>query len=91
MGRTRATRPTSGTASGTARGAARRSARPGVVAARVAAVRDLPLLAIAAGARNHVTMNLGLDRMNLGLDRADPSRCLDTLTAGRTTEGRARR
>ncbi|MFI8457078.1 diacylglycerol/lipid kinase family protein [Kitasatospora sp. NPDC085464] len=43
--------------------------------AAVAADHGLPFLVISAGTRNHFAMDLGLDR-------ADPSRCLDALTAG---------
>ncbi|MFG2543048.1 diacylglycerol/lipid kinase family protein [Streptomyces sp. NPDC048232] len=43
--------------------------------AAVAAEHDLPFLVISAGTRNHLAMDLGLDR-------ADPSRCLDALTDG---------
>ncbi|WP_374328088.1 diacylglycerol kinase family protein [Streptomyces sp. PSKA30] len=41
----------------------------------VADEHDLPFLVISAGTRNHLAMDLGLDR-------ADPSRCLDALTVG---------
>ncbi|WP_406086401.1 diacylglycerol/lipid kinase family protein [Kitasatospora purpeofusca] len=43
--------------------------------AEVAAEHDLPFLVISAGTRNHLAMDLGLDR-------DDPSRCLDALTDG---------
>ncbi|MEU6455211.1 diacylglycerol kinase family protein [Streptomyces sp. NPDC047065] len=43
--------------------------------AAVAAEHDLPFLVISAGTRNHLAMDLGLDR-------TDPSRCLDALTDG---------
>ncbi|MFB7827210.1 diacylglycerol/lipid kinase family protein [Streptomyces hydrogenans] len=43
--------------------------------AAVAADHDLPFLVISAGTRNHLAMDLGLDR-------DDPSRCLDALTDG---------
>ncbi|WP_258565838.1 diacylglycerol kinase family protein [Streptomyces parvulus] len=43
--------------------------------AAVAAEHDLPFLVISAGTRNHLAMDLGLDR-------SDPSRCLDALTDG---------
>ncbi|MBT2413964.1 NAD(+)/NADH kinase [Streptomyces sp. ISL-12] len=43
--------------------------------AAVAAEHDLPFLVISAGTRNHLAMDLGLDR-------DDPSRCLDALTDG---------
>jgi len=43
--------------------------------ASVAAERDIPLLVISAGTRNHFALDLGLDR-------DDPSRCLDALTDG---------
>ncbi|MFB7275844.1 diacylglycerol kinase family protein [Streptomyces hydrogenans] len=43
--------------------------------AAVAAEHDLPFLVISAGTRNHLAMDLGLDRN-------DPSRCLDALTDG---------
>ncbi|GAA4803781.1 diacylglycerol/lipid kinase family protein [Streptomyces ziwulingensis] len=43
--------------------------------AAVAAEHDLPFLVISAGTRNHLAMDLGLDR-------ADPTRCLDALTDG---------
>ncbi|MGW8631776.1 diacylglycerol/lipid kinase family protein [Streptomyces sp. NPDC055793] len=43
--------------------------------AAVAAEHDLPFLVVSAGTRNHLAMDLGLDR-------TDPSRCLDALTDG---------
>ncbi|MEO3977830.1 diacylglycerol kinase family protein [Streptomyces sp. CAU 1734] len=43
--------------------------------AAVAAEHGLPFLVISAGTRNHLAMDLGLDR-------EDPSRCLDALTEG---------
>ncbi|WP_329384228.1 diacylglycerol kinase family protein [Streptomyces sp. NBC_01351] len=43
--------------------------------AEVAAEHDLPFLVISAGTRNHLAMDLGLDR-------DDPSRCLDALSDG---------
>ncbi|MFJ7068670.1 diacylglycerol/lipid kinase family protein [Streptomyces sp. NPDC101115] len=43
--------------------------------AAVAAEHDLPFLVISAGTRNHLAMDLGLDR-------TDPSRCLSALTDG---------
>ncbi|MFD5326011.1 diacylglycerol/lipid kinase family protein [Streptomyces sp. NPDC127092] len=43
--------------------------------AAVAAEHDLPFLVISAGTRNHLAMDLGLDR-------SDPSRCLDALVDG---------
>ncbi|MFE5793440.1 diacylglycerol/lipid kinase family protein [Streptomyces sp. NPDC056503] len=43
--------------------------------ASVAAEHDLPFLVISAGTRNHLAMDLGLDRN-------DPARCLDALTDG---------
>jgi diacylglycerol kinase family enzyme len=43
--------------------------------AEVAAENDLPFLVVSAGTRNHLAMDLGLDR-------DDPSRCLDALTDG---------
>lgn len=43
--------------------------------AAVAAEHDLPFLVISAGTRNHLAMDLGLDR-------SDPARCLDALTDG---------
>jgi diacylglycerol kinase family enzyme len=43
--------------------------------AGVAAGRDIPMLVISAGTRNHFALDLGLDR-------DDPSTCLDALTDG---------
>ncbi|MGW8765641.1 diacylglycerol/lipid kinase family protein [Streptomyces sp. NPDC055815] len=43
--------------------------------AAVAAEHDVPFLVVSAGTRNHLAMDLGLDR-------SDPSRCLDALTDG---------
>jgi diacylglycerol kinase family enzyme len=43
--------------------------------AAVAADRDVPLLVISAGTRNHFALDLGLDR-------EDPVRCLDALRDG---------
>ena len=43
--------------------------------AGVAAGRDIPMLVISAGTRNHFALDLGLDR-------EDPSTCLDALTDG---------
>jgi diacylglycerol kinase family enzyme len=43
--------------------------------AGVAADQDVPLLVISAGTRNHLALDLGLDR-------DDPSTCLDALTDG---------
>ncbi|MEU9854778.1 diacylglycerol kinase family protein [Streptomyces sp. NPDC047974] len=43
--------------------------------AAVAAEHDLPFLVVSAGTRNHLAMDLGLDR-------DDPARCLDALTDG---------
>jgi diacylglycerol kinase family enzyme len=43
--------------------------------AGIAAERDIPLLVISAGTRNHFALDLGLDR-------DDPSRCLDALRDG---------
>ena len=43
--------------------------------AQVAAENDVPFLVISAGTRNHVALDLGLDR-------EDPSRCLDALRDG---------
>jgi len=43
--------------------------------AGVAAGRDIPMLVISAGTRNHFALDLGLDR-------EDPARCLDALTDG---------
>jgi diacylglycerol kinase family enzyme len=43
--------------------------------AGVAAGRDIPMLVISAGTRNHFALDLGLDR-------DDPARCLDALTDG---------
>ena len=43
--------------------------------AGIAAERDIPLLVISAGTRNHFALDLGLDR-------EDPSRCLDALRDG---------
>jgi diacylglycerol kinase family enzyme len=43
--------------------------------AGVAASRDVPLMVISAGTRNHFALDLGLDR-------DDPASCLDALTDG---------
>jgi diacylglycerol kinase family enzyme len=43
--------------------------------AGIAAGRDVPMVVISAGTRNHFALDLGLDR-------DDPSRCLDALTDG---------
>jgi diacylglycerol kinase family enzyme len=43
--------------------------------AGVAAVRDVPMMVISAGTRNHFALDLGLDR-------DDPASCLDALTDG---------
>jgi len=43
--------------------------------AGVAAGRDIPMLVISAGTRNHFALDLGLDR-------DDPASCLDALTDG---------
>ncbi|HEY1617695.1 MAG TPA: diacylglycerol kinase family protein [Streptosporangiaceae bacterium] len=43
--------------------------------AGVAAHRDLPMMVISAGTRNHFALDLGLDR-------ADPASCLDALDDG---------
>jgi diacylglycerol kinase family enzyme len=43
--------------------------------AGIAAGRDIPMLVISAGTRNHFALDLGLDR-------EDPARCLDALTDG---------
>ena len=43
--------------------------------AGVAAGRDVPMMVISAGTRNHFALDLGLDR-------DDPSACLDALTDG---------
>jgi diacylglycerol kinase family enzyme len=43
--------------------------------AGVAAGRDIPMLVISAGTRNHFALDLGLDR-------DDPANCLDALTDG---------
>jgi diacylglycerol kinase family enzyme len=43
--------------------------------AGIAAGRDVPLLVISAGTRNHFALDLGLDR-------DDPAACLDALTDG---------
>jgi len=43
--------------------------------AGIAAGRDVPMMVISAGTRNHFALDLGLDR-------GDPSRCLDALTDG---------
>jgi diacylglycerol kinase family enzyme len=43
--------------------------------AGVAAGRDVPMIVISAGTRNHFALDLGLDR-------DDPSTCLDALTDG---------
>jgi len=43
--------------------------------AGIAAGRDIPMLVISAGTRNHFALDLGLDR-------DDPARCLDALTDG---------
>jgi diacylglycerol kinase family enzyme len=43
--------------------------------AGVASSRDIPIMVISAGTRNHFALDLGLDR-------ADPSTCLDALTDG---------
>ncbi len=43
--------------------------------AGIAAARDIPLLVISAGTRNHFALDLGLDR-------DDPSSCLDALSDG---------
>jgi diacylglycerol kinase family enzyme len=43
--------------------------------AGIAAERDIPLMVISAGTRNHFALDLGLDR-------DDPATCLDALTDG---------
>jgi diacylglycerol kinase family enzyme len=43
--------------------------------AEIAAGRDIPMLVISAGTRNHFALDLGLDR-------DDPASCLDALTDG---------
>jgi diacylglycerol kinase family enzyme len=43
--------------------------------AGVAAARDVPMMVISAGTRNHFALDLGLDR-------DDPASCLDALTEG---------
>jgi diacylglycerol kinase family enzyme len=43
--------------------------------AGIAAERDIPMLVISAGTRNHFALDLGLDR-------EDPASCLDALTDG---------
>ncbi len=43
--------------------------------AGIAAQRDIPLMVISAGTRNHFALDLGLDR-------DDPATCLDALTDG---------
>jgi diacylglycerol kinase family enzyme len=43
--------------------------------AGIAAGRDVPMMVISAGTRNHFALDLGLDR-------DDPSRCLDAVTDG---------
>ena len=43
--------------------------------AGIAAARDIPMMVISAGTRNHLALDLGLDR-------DDPSTCLDALTEG---------
>ena len=43
--------------------------------AGIAAARDMPIMGISAGTRNHFALDLGLDR-------DDPSTCLDALTEG---------
>ncbi|HKB31395.1 MAG TPA: diacylglycerol kinase family protein [Streptosporangiaceae bacterium] len=43
--------------------------------AGIAAERDIPMIVISAGTRNHFAMDLGLDR-------TDPSTCLDALSDG---------
>jgi diacylglycerol kinase family enzyme len=43
--------------------------------AGIAAGRDIPMMVISAGTRNHFALDLGLDR-------DDPSTCLDALTDG---------
>jgi diacylglycerol kinase family enzyme len=43
--------------------------------AGIAADRDVPMMVISAGTRNHFALDLGLDR-------EDPSTCLDALTDG---------
>ncbi len=43
--------------------------------AGIAAGRDIPVLVISAGTRNHFALDLGLDR-------DDPARCLDALSDG---------
>jgi diacylglycerol kinase family enzyme len=43
--------------------------------AGIAAARDVPMMVISAGTRNHFALDLGLDR-------DDPSACLDALTDG---------
>jgi diacylglycerol kinase family enzyme len=43
--------------------------------AGIAATRDVPMMVISAGTRNHFALDLGLDR-------ADPAACLDALTDG---------
>ncbi len=43
--------------------------------AGIAAARDVPMMVISAGTRNHFALDLGLDR-------DDPASCLDALTEG---------
>jgi diacylglycerol kinase family enzyme len=43
--------------------------------AGIAASRDIPMMVISAGTRNHFALDLGLDR-------EDPAACLDSLTDG---------
>ena len=43
--------------------------------AGIAAARDIPMMVISAGTRNHFALDLGLDR-------DDPASCLDALTDG---------
>jgi diacylglycerol kinase family enzyme len=43
--------------------------------AGIAASRDVPMMVISAGTRNHFALDLGLDR-------DDPASCLDALTDG---------
>ena len=43
--------------------------------AGIAAGRDIPMMVISAGTRNHFALDLGLDR-------DDPATCLDALTDG---------
>ena len=43
--------------------------------AGIAAARDIPMMVISAGTRNHFALDLGLDRDN-------PAACLDALTEG---------